>query len=730
MNLTVVEQQTTNANDKRRNKILTTIRLWLCTWELYPILLIASILRLTALNTTAFGGDQSALYQLAYDAIHYGLLPVTSNNASIFNMHPPLADYFLLLPLVFSVNPLWGAVMTALFNVVAVLLAYSFTRRYYGRVAATIAALLFATAQTAIVFSRFIWQPTLLSPFVLLFLFALFRGVVERRKGWLFSALVLLGIMYQLHEITIVMVALLIAALLLAPHTIRLRDIILALACLLILFAPYLVWQVHTNFSDIHTLFGLVKAYASIDSKAIVYYQRFLNAYYYDDRFLGSSYYDPVGSASSVVFKILPVLVLSRYLLTLLLVGAFVLAGILVVSSSNSRDVDAIHCVPPSNGQFFAPFYKWWVNLCADTFRCGLILLVLWQIVPVLALLRHSTTIHLHYLLMTLPGQFILIGFFLSRLISWMQAQKATRQWQGLRYSLYAVTALLLSIQLLGSTASLVDTMHGINNHIFGYNDLGSLQHAVQEADHVAQSRHLNRVYITFVANTDTFTAMPYLAQQMRTPSTIFDASSCLVLPSFAQGPAVLLMRSTDTVAIALLRQFATATLIDKPPLLGTSPFLLYIVTPPTTPISLQDGFASQLQLSDGQAQHLTIGHAAFMATRWTLLNNAQPSPFKTYTYILRATSTGSNASTIRSDCLFTASRPGDQLITGFHLPTGMTPMAAFHITGQLLTTAPYIFSQGPLHFATFRSTSTLETLHTLGGNTTFTLASTTASSP
>ena len=730
MNLTLAEQQTTNTSDIRRKRIFTTIRLWLCSWEIYPILLIASILRLTALHTTAFGGDQSVLYQLAYNAIHYGMLPVTSNNASIFNMHPPLAVYFLMLPLLFSTNPLWGAVMTALFNVVAVLLAYIFTRRYYGRVAATIAALLFATAQTAIVFSRFIWQPTLLSPFVLLFLFALFWGVVERRKGWLFPALVLLGIMYQLHEITIVMVALLIAALLLAPHTIRLRDIALALICLLILFAPYLVWQVHSNFSDIHTLFALTNAHASIDSKALVYYQRLLNAYYYDDRFLGSSYYDPVGTTSSVVFKLLPVLVLARYLLTFLLIAAFALIGILIISSSNSRDADAMNRVPRSSTPFFAPLYRWWVNLREDSFKGGLILLLLWQIVPVLALLRHSTTIHLHYLLMTLPGQFILIGFVLSRLISWLSLQKTSRFWQGLRYGTFTLTALLLVIQLAGSTASLADTIHGINNHIFGYNDIGSLQNAVQEADQVAKSHHLNRVYISFVANTDTFTAMPYLAQQMQTPSTIFDSSSCLVLPSSTQGPAVLLLRSTDTVALALLQHYTKATLIDRPPLLGTSPFLLYIVTPPMAPVSIHDGFTNQLQLVDGQAQHFTSGNTTLMTTRWTLLNNAQPSPFKTYTYIIRATPNLPNAHTTRSDCIFTAIRPGDQLITSFQLPSTAAQISSFHVTGQFLTNSPYTFTQGPLHFATFRSTSTLETLHTLGGNNTLTLTNATASSP
>ncbi|MFL5624874.1 MAG: hypothetical protein ACJ788_04685, partial [Ktedonobacteraceae bacterium] len=185
---------------------LHKIRFWLLTWEIYPIIFVAAFFRLYGLNTTAFGGDQSVLFTMAYDAVHRGLLPVTSNGASIFIWHQPAAIYFLMLPVFFSPDPLWAAIITALFNVVAVLITYIFTRRYFGRLAATIASLLFATAETAIVFSRFIWQPTLLGPFVMLFFFALFWGVVERRKGWLFPALFLLGVIYQLHEITIILV--------------------------------------------------------------------------------------------------------------------------------------------------------------------------------------------------------------------------------------------------------------------------------------------------------------------------------------------------------------------------------------------------------------------------------------------------------------------------------------------------------------------------------------------
>ena len=67
MNLTLSAKQTTSATQNQ--KIRARIRLWLCTWEVYPILLVAGILRLGGLNTTTFAGDQSALYTLAYDAV-------------------------------------------------------------------------------------------------------------------------------------------------------------------------------------------------------------------------------------------------------------------------------------------------------------------------------------------------------------------------------------------------------------------------------------------------------------------------------------------------------------------------------------------------------------------------------------------------------------------------------------------------------------------------------------
>ncbi|HTD18462.1 MAG TPA: glycosyltransferase family 39 protein, partial [Ktedonobacteraceae bacterium] len=693
LSLTATEE-TSNPKDTTRYKL----RSWLSTWEVYPIILIAGFLRLYGLNTTSIAADQGALLLLAYSAVHHSLIPISSNSASIFILHQPAAIYFLMLPALFSPNPLWAVVMTALFNIIAVLIAYIFTRRYFGRFAATIASLLFATAETAIVFSRFIWQPTLLAPFVMLFFFALFWGVVDRRKGWLFPALLLLGICYQLHEITLILAVPLLLALLLAPQTIRLLDIVLGGIALMLIFAPYLVWEFSSKFADIHTVLNLTHAHAQIDTKALTYYQRFLNAYYYDDRFVGSSFYDPIGSTASLVFKILPTLVLTRLVLLLLLLVSLATVGILVIQPQHSGGQNSTEngTTKKPGSRLFTHLFKWWKGLRADPFRCGLIILLAWQIVPLVILSRHTATMHLHYLLMLLPGPFILIGFFIGRLLAWLQEWKSTRIVQGLRYGTYTLTSFVLIIQLVGSTASLIDIMHGINNHIFGYNDLGSLQSALHEADQVAQQHRLNRVYITVSTSgyDSTSTSLPFLAQQMHTPSTLFDAASCLVLPTPGEGPAVLLIKSSNSMALTLLSRFATTTLIDRPPLLGTSPFQLYIVTPRLQSSSINSGFIDYLRPAM-QAQQVTIDNSSFLLTSWTMLNNEQPSSFTSYTYILRAKPDLPGTLAIRSDCLLTSIHAGDQLVTAFRLPKVSPTVPSFEVTSQFLTVAPHTITMG-----------------------------------
>jgi hypothetical protein len=126
-------------------------------WEVLLILIVAGFLRFYQINTTELDVDQAMLYRMAYDAVHHGLLPATSNAASVGISNPPGVIYLLMPLAALTANPLWGAVLVGAFTMATSVFTYFFTRRYYGRFAGIVAVLLYATAARPLNYARFIW---------------------------------------------------------------------------------------------------------------------------------------------------------------------------------------------------------------------------------------------------------------------------------------------------------------------------------------------------------------------------------------------------------------------------------------------------------------------------------------------------------------------------------------------------------------------------------------------
>ncbi|MEO6890578.1 MAG: glycosyltransferase family 39 protein [Ktedonobacteraceae bacterium] len=708
-------------------------RSWGLWWEVGVVLLVAAFLRFYQIQTTEFDEDQAMLFRMASDAIHHGLLPTTSNAASIGIANPPGVIYLFMLPAALSANPLWGTVMVGLFTLVAIVLTYFFTRRYYGRLAGIIAALLYATAAKPLNYARFIWQPNLMPPFVILFVFALYLGVVERRKGWLFPALLLLGILYQMHAITLLLAIPLLCSLVLAPGTLRWRDVGLAVALLAIIFFPYVLWEFFTHFADLHTIFSLAKHPAHIDRQALDFYIYFLSPYDHQPTYAGSALFALAGWIGWL-----------RLVMVLLVLCAFALTSMLLLfpSGKQAPGAENSEIVSAPGG-----VRGWWQALRADPARCGLALLLVWQLVPLLILTRHSIDLHSQYFFMLMPGPFILIGFLIAKVVAFSQARRAEadggdanaarlpdpwlspRQGAFLRYSMYALAVLVIGTQLLGSTAAVIDTSSGgFSDRSFQpypyHNALNSLQNALTSADQLAQQRHLNHVYIT--VDPATRSAISYLSAFMRTPTTLFDAPRCLVLPGPTSGPALLLVGPYDILTKALLGDFATAHPVAQLPRVGGPPFSLYEVSPEPQQAasSPPSAFVHELQPLSVRTVALNGGKAPWLVTRWTMLRDAQPAPHTTYNYTVLATPLSAGAQqSMQSACTFTALRAGDQLLAAFNLPPGGVGARAVSLGAQSSVTQPYNPVYGPFHLETDASNTTpWTTLRTDSGQESITL--------
>jgi 4-amino-4-deoxy-L-arabinose transferase-like glycosyltransferase len=657
---------------------------WLC-WEIYAFLGIAALLRLYGLQTTEFDGDQVLIYRMAYDALHHGWLVATSNGASIHILNPPGVEYILMLPALFGTSVVWAAAMVAVLAIAGVLLTYLFTRRYYGRLTALFTTLLYAAAVLPVFYARFVWQQNLLLFFVPLFIITLFQGVVARRQGWFAPALALFGLLVQLHGSSILLIFALLAAWILAPGAVRWRDIGLGTLLLLVLYAPYIWWEISSNFSDVAILRSQLGHAGNLDAQALLVYQQFLGAY-------PDPFNDPVAT-NALFTRIAPFVGWVMYVMTGLLCLAFCLVVRAVAITRGQGK--AVRLSLPGH------IRRWWNALRADPYRCGLLLLLVWQVAPLLSLLHHSLHLRSFYLLILMPGPFILIGIALKRGVEWLQPRE--QRWRVARVALYTLVTALVVAQCASSAAMVLDRSLGNfqDTQLSApyYNDWNSLHNAFTQADSLAQSHHLRAVYV--LSDAASIGVYTYFAEHtMHTPTTVF-GGDCAVVPGVNTGPVAVLVTAHNPVGLALLEQFTTAKLVSKPPRLGGEPFWLFIVQPQAARSAPLVTFLGDMALQT--AQSANIGGNQWIVTRWSILNSTLPAPRLTYTYDVTDLSLSTNQTVARPGvdeqgvvhqvCDTTSWHAGDQLLFGDQVSPGTAIPSSLSLAVSAAQAQPVMLS-------------------------------------
>jgi 4-amino-4-deoxy-L-arabinose transferase-like glycosyltransferase len=653
------------------------LNVWLSSWEIYVVVLVAAFLRFYRLDRTELDSDQADIFRMAYDATHHALFVAASNMASIHIYNPPAIIYILMLTAAFSSNPFWAAMLVAALTTLSVLFTYIFTRHYYGRLAGTLAALLYATASASVFYSRFIWQQNFLLFFVLLFIATLFLGAVSRRKGWLFPAIFLLGLLVQLHASTVTLAAALLVAWVLAPGTVRWRDLVFGIISVAVIYFPYLLWESATHFQDVTILLDEMKQQSKIDNQAVLLYQQFLSPYP-AHVYLHSFFYRLEPFVSWLVF-----------VMTALIIVAGLVALVLFAWSRWHDEAVQVDSV----ARVWYSIRSWWIDLRAHPYRCGLLVLVAWQGIPLLYLSHHAIALYPHYFIMLMPGPFILIGLLLAQASVWL------RQFKGrvklLHVGVYLLSGVIILAQFAASTANVLDVTSGrFKDSTLSYpyyNDLSSLQLAMHAADQLAQQRHLSHLYVSTDFATET--ALRYLVTLTHTPATAF-SSVCQVLPDPAEGPVAMLLGPHSDLNYQLLSQFASAKLVSLPPHLGGPPFRLYIVQSFGAQKTASTTFSGDFQLLG--TRRISFNNTSWLIAHWNILRSVQPAFRTSYIYdITDLSNPNHNARDLvyvnQRACTFTSMHAGDQMLMSFPLVGKEATQSAINVQIQSYSLTPFI---------------------------------------
>ena len=664
---------------ENRAVIKTVQASWYKNWELYPILLFAIFLRFYRVDTSEFDFDQASIYRLAYDAVHHGLWPVTNSTASLGFANAPGELYLVMIPAAFSANPIYGTYIVSLLASVAILITYIFTTRYYGRLAGTIATLLSASAAIPLYYERFLWQPNIMYPFVILFMFMLFLGVVERRKGWFGPALILLAILYQTHGTTITLAVPLLLACCMAFRTIRWRDLFYGIAGSVVVLFPFMLWQITSHFSDLQFILAQSAHPAVLNDDVWQLYRLMISPY---------DVSNPLSDPHSFIRALMPLTSSLYNLMCFLVIAGGVLA--LIVAIVQWQQYVRKEAITDQ-----AAHSRWYRIFILPPASGGLLLLCAWQIVPILAMLKHASALYPQYMLVVLPGPFILISYIMVVLSQRVQVTRAAF-WIWLRAAVGVLLAIVIVLELANSMATVRDQTRGYFNSSLRFYDLYSQQKVIADAELLAQQHHLKRIFIGVDIPREEM--LLYLSEHMHYPTAVFFFNQCMILPSAADGPALLIMPPYVPLANRMVEAHG-ARLLEQAPYLNNGPFSIYelpAAQQSQSPLTMQNTFGHELQ-SLGAGYQDRTKRSVF--TRWSLLRSYPLATNTTYSYHF----TVQSKQKMESTCTFSMAHAGDQLLPSFAVAAKGAALTTLAVSVQSYATTPDWPMLGPLHLETHR---------------------------
>jgi len=342
------------------------------------LIALAGLLRMGWPGLTEFKADEARLLALALE-MREGQFALRGISSSVGFPNFPASVWVYTLPLLVWPHVTAATIFTGLLNTLAAAACYWFVRRYWGPTAALAATLLLVVSPWAILFSRKIWAQNLLPLFVMGWGVGAALAFVERRPRYIWLHLVSLALAVQIHLAAVGLAPATLLLLLFFRRRIVWRDLLVGGALAAATAVPFLVylWQTWRQSGALPALGGAASGALTLDA---LRFTAMLS--------LGKHIHSLAGPEAFRAFLARAPNLTPVYWLW----GALILAGVarlfwLLARRRETRQAEV-----------------------------GLIVL-LWLLAPPLFFLWHNTPVFVHYLIATLPAQYVAAGVAFAALL-------------------------------------------------------------------------------------------------------------------------------------------------------------------------------------------------------------------------------------------------------------------------------------------------------------------------
>ncbi len=364
----------------------------LATFGFILILILAIFLRFYKTELAEFKYDEAYFMQTAKDAIQNKQLPLIGSGSSVGTRHPVGFIYFMMLLVFVSKNPLVVSGMFALLNVFGIVLLYFFLKRHFSIKTALIACLLVAASPYAVIYSRKIWQPDIVSFFIIIFMFFFYKAVFDKDKKSVLLSLIALGIVMQMHTFGLFFLAFVPFLYYYSRKMNTKLLFFIGIIIILLMYIPYVRYEFTYDFENLKKLSEYSKKPAHFKSDAFVLSLNSVSTRGYD-YFLGGD------SLKQKVFRMTFV--------DFLAIFVYLYSIGYAVFRTFKKNPDFLSKRTKSLKRF-VPL------VVGDT---KIFFILLWLFIPILVLLFPKGGVFPHYLTFTYPAQWIIMAIFFDSLL-------------------------------------------------------------------------------------------------------------------------------------------------------------------------------------------------------------------------------------------------------------------------------------------------------------------------
>lgn len=214
---------------------------------IFLILLLASSMRFYRIREyILFLGDEGRdvliVKRMIVDHVFTLLGPITS----VGSMYMGPVYYYFMAPFLWAwrLDPVGPSIMVALFSLATIYLIYRLCCEFFSPYVGIIASFFYAVSPLTVIYGRSSWNPNIVPFFSLLIIYCLMKVVIQNRHRWLIVAGFTLGILIQLHYVTLLMIPVIIFCLALLKFKLKLKYYIFSFLAFITAYSPFLLFEI------------------------------------------------------------------------------------------------------------------------------------------------------------------------------------------------------------------------------------------------------------------------------------------------------------------------------------------------------------------------------------------------------------------------------------------------------------------------------------------------------